>query len=215
MGRSVAAGALIGTGAALALVLLVLFNAPGDYFQPNPVTSSIAALVVSVVLGGPPGLIGGAVVGVVRRSRAAALAAPPAPRPPSPPFQPLPSYRPPVTHDDVWAVLVASCEQSARRVAEAVAAVPPSPAKDWMVQITGRLEPELERVRGVARLGRALGGSDENNPVRQRLVAARRDFAAFEAEVGRIALTMFDGPDLARARTDLEYLEQQLPHLTT
>jgi hypothetical protein len=209
---------VIGTGAALALVLLVLLNGSGSYFQPNPVTASIAALVVSAIFGGPPGLIGGLVVGAVRRSRATALAAQqPSLRQPSfqPPAASQPPYRPPVVHDDVWAALVASCEQSARRVAEAVAAVPPSPAKDWMVQITGRLQPELERVRGMAQLGRALGGADENNPVRQRLVAARRDFAAFEAEVGRIALTVFDGPDLARARTDLEYLEQQLPHLTT
>jgi hypothetical protein len=100
-------------------------------------------------------------------------------------------------------------------VAAAVATVPPSPAKDWMNRIAAQFEQELEDVRGIASLARALGAVDENHPASQRLLVAARDFAAFESEVGRVALKMFDRPELDRARTDLEFLEQQLPSLGT
>jgi hypothetical protein len=114
---------------------------------------------------------------------------------------------------DRWSAVVARCEHSVRRVAAVVGAIPASPAKDWMNRITAQFNAELDDVRALAALARAMGAAHEDHPASQRLFAAARDFAAFEQEVGRVALKMFDHPELDRARTDLELLEQQLPNL--
>jgi hypothetical protein len=50
--------------------------------------------------------------------------------------------------------------------------------------------------------------------VYQRLLKAAHDFQQFENEVGRVALQMFDHPELDEARTHLEVLEKQLPQLS-
>jgi hypothetical protein len=167
--------------------------------EHNIIVNTIATLFKAAFIGGTPGLMLGVVVGLARE----VLPRPAAPRPLHVPTRP----------SDQWSMVVARCEQSVQRVAAAVATVPASPAKDWMLRISGQFHAELNDVRGIAELGRALGAVDENHPVSQRLLAAARDFATFEAEVGRVALKMFDKPELDRARTDLEFLEQQLPSL--
>ncbi|HEX8864211.1 MAG TPA: hypothetical protein VF821_01020, partial [Lentzea sp.] len=105
--------------------------------------------------------------------------------------------------------------ESTRRVAAAVQTVPKSPAKEWLERISEQLTKELDDVRGIAQLGRALGAVDRQHPVYQRLLKAAHDFKVFENEVGRVALQMFDHPELDAARTHLEVLEKQLPQLST
>ncbi len=115
----------------------------------------------------------------------------------------------------MWSELVERCAESTRRVAAAVQTVPASPAKEWLGRISEQLTKELDDVRGIAQLGRALGAVDRQHPVYQRLLKAAHDFKQFENEVGRVALQMFDHPELDAARTHLEVLEKQLPQLST
>lgn len=200
VGRSVLYGLLCGFGLMLTLLIFGFVLADTDP-KSNVFVNLIAAVFTAALLGCAPGALVGLVVGLVRKS----VRRPAAPRPLYTPSRP----------SDRWSMVVARCEQSVQRVAAAVATVPASPAKDWMLRISGQFQAELNDVRGVAELGRALGAVDENHPVSQRLLSAARDFEKFEAEVGRVALKMFDKPELDRARTDLEFLEQQLPHLGT
>ncbi|PRY43461.1 hypothetical protein [Umezawaea tangerina] len=203
MGRSVLGGLVIGIALAFTLFTVMLLtdvSAPGG----NVAASLFASLIVAVPVGGVPGTFIGLVVGGIRKSNQRTLPPPmPAPRP----------LYVPTTPADQWSAVVARCEESVRRVAAVVDSVPASPAKEWMTRIAAQFEGELEDVRGIAKLARAMGAVDENHPASQRLFAAARDFSAFEAEVGRVALKMFDKPELDRARTDLEFLEQQLPSL--
>lgn len=203
MAKSVLGGLLIGAAAAFAvfMALAVLGTASEN---DNIFISGIAALILAIPIGGAPGLLVGLLVGAVRNSGQKRL--PPPPPPPRPLYVPA-------TPADQWSAVVVRCEESVRRVIAVVDTVPASPAKDWMVRIAAQFQTELEDVRGIARLARAMGAVDDNHPASQRLFAAARDFAAFETEVGRVALKMFDRPELDRARTDLEFLEQQLPSL--
>ncbi|HEX6346405.1 hypothetical protein [Umezawaea sp.] len=205
MARSVLGGLAIGIAVMFTLFTLMLV-APSNE-SGSVVASLVAALIVSVPLGGIPGTLLGLLVGSIRRSNQRVLLPPPPPPP-----QPRPLYVP-ATPADQWSKVVARCEESVRRVLAVVDTVPESPAKEWMSRIAAQFEAELDDVRGIARLARAMGAVEENHPASQRLFAAARDFAAFEAEVGRVALKMFDRPELDRARTDLEFLEQQLPSL--
>jgi len=203
MGRSVLAGLAIGIAVMFTLFTLLLLT-PSSY-SGGVAASLLASLFVAIPVGGIPGTLLGLLVGSIRKSNQRAL-------PPPPPVHPRPLYVP-TTPSDQWSSVVARCEESVRRVVAVVDTVPASPAKEWMTRIAGQFEAELEDVRGIARLARAMGAVDENHPASQRLFAAARDFAAFETEVGRVALKMFDRPELDRARTDLEFLEQQLPSL--
>lgn len=200
--RSVLGGLAIGSAAVFLLFGLVMLADGGPY--NNPAANFFMLLFMSAFFGGGPGTLVGLLVGTVRNSSQKRLP------PPLPPPRPL--YVP-STPADQWSAVVARCEESVRRVVAVVDTVPASPAKDWMVRIAAQFQTELEDVRGIARLARAMGATDENHPASQRLFAAARDFATFETEVGRVALKMFDRPELDRARTDLEFLEQQLPSL--
>lgn len=204
MARSVLGGLAIGIAVMFTLFTLMLVAPSSE--SGNVVASLLAALIVAVPLGGIPGTLLGLLVGSIRRSNQRVLLPPPLPP------QPRPLYVP-ATPADQWSKVVARCEESVRRVLAVVDTVPESPAKEWMSRIAAQFEAELDDVRGIARLARAMGAVDQNHPASQRLFAAARDFAAFEAEVGRVALKMFDRPELDRARTDLEFLEQQLPSL--
>jgi hypothetical protein len=201
VGRSVLGGAVIGSGVVglLFAAVMIFSGAPNG----NVFVNILVLLISTALVGGGPGLVIGLLIGLVRKSIRKKA---------SPPPRPL--YVPTAPADQ-WSAVVARCEESVRRVAAAVATVPPSPAKDWMNRIAAQFEQELEDVRGIASLARALGAVDENHPASQRLLVAARDFAGFESEVGRVALKMFDRPELDRARTDLEFLEQQLPSLGT
>jgi len=201
LGRSVLWGLAIGSAAMFLLFGLVMVTSGGPY--SNAVANFFMLLFMAGFIGGGPGTLIGLLVGTVRNSNQKRL--PPPPRP----------LYVPTTPADQWSSVVARCEESVRRVAAVVDAVPSSPAKDWMSRIAAQFATELDDVRGIARLARALGAVDENHPASQRLFAAARDFATFETEVGRVALKMFDRPELDRARTDLEFLEQQLPSLGT
>ncbi|MCP2198793.1 hypothetical protein [Lentzea flava] len=162
-----------------------------------------AILIFALLFGGIPGTVIGTAVGFIRRS----LHRPRYPRPVPPPIPQQPY--------DMWSELVERCAESTRRVAAAVQTVPRSPAKDWLARISEQLTRELDDVRGIAQLGRALGAVDRQHPVYQRLLKAAHDFHQFENEVGRVALQMFDHPELDEARTHLEVLEKQLPQLST
>ncbi len=202
MARSVLAGLAIGIAVMFGLFMLMLTTSTSD---GGVVTSVFASLFVAIPVGGVPGTLLGLMVGAIRKSNQRATPLPP-------PQYPRPLYVP-TTPADQWSGVVVRCEESVRRVKAVVDTVPASPAKDWMSRIAGQFEAELEDVRGIARLARAMGAVDEEHPASQRLFAAARDFATFETEVGRVALKMFDRPELDRARTDLEFLEQQLPSL--
>lgn len=204
--RSVLWGAGIGTFVMGGLFVLIDMSVPDQ--DPAPfVVSLLALLMFAVVFGGIPGAIVGTGIGFLRRAldrpyRVMQAQVPPPLRPPYP-QQPY----------DMWSELVERCAGSTRRVAAAVQTVPNSPAKDWLQRISHQFLRELDDVRGIAQLGRALGAVDRQHPVYQRLLKAAHDFRQFENEVGRVALQMFDHPELDEARTHLEMLERQLPQL--
>lgn len=170
----------------------------------SAVVTITAILIFAVAFGGIPGAVIGTGVGFVRR----AIQRPRQPEHPAHPPIPQQPY-------DMWSELVERCAESTRRVAAAVQTVPKSAAKDWLQRISEQLTKELDDVRGIAQLGRALGAVDRQHPVYQRLLQAAHDFQQFENEVGRVALQMFDHPELDEARTHLEVLERQLPQLST
>ena len=201
--RSALWGAGIGTLLMGALVGVIDVSSPSSTPAPSPIITVIALLMVAVMMGGIPGTVVGAVVGAIRRSA-------------QQPRQPVRPMYPPVAQQpyDMWSDLVERCAASTRRVAAAIQTVPNSPAKDWLWRISEQLTKELDDVRGIAQLGRALGAVDQQHPVYQRLLKASHDFHAFENEVGRVALQMFDHPGLDEARTHLEMLEKQLPQLS-
>ncbi|GLY53818.1 hypothetical protein [Lentzea sp. NBRC 102530] len=202
--RSAVWGALIGTLLMGVLVTVVDLTTPSDKPTAAFITF-IAIAFTSVLFGGIPGAVLGTVVGAIRKAAERPRYALPHPVHPPLPQQPY----------DMWSDLVERCAESTRRVAAAVQTVPNSPAKDWLQRISEQLATELDDVRGIAQLGRALGAVDRQHPVYQRLLKATHDFHAFENEVGRVALQMFDHPELDEARTHLEVLEKQLPQLST
>ncbi|MBM7861169.1 hypothetical protein [Lentzea nigeriaca] len=170
----------------------------------DPAAMTIAVIIISgLILGGLPGSLVGLVIGLIRRSINRPRQAMP--------FFPMAPQQP----YDMWSEQVERCAESARRVSAAVQTVPASAAKDWLLRISEQLTKELDDVRGIAQLGRALGAVDQQHPVYQRLLKAAHDFKQFENEVGRVALQMFDHPELDDARTHLEMLEKQLPQLST
>ncbi|WP_394615209.1 hypothetical protein JNUCC0626_36170 [Lentzea sp. JNUCC 0626] len=201
--RSALWGALIGTLLMGVLTTVIEVTTPSET-SSSFFISFIAIGFVSFLFGGIPGAVVGTVVGAIRN----AAQRPKHPvRPMHPPFPQQPY--------DMWSDLVERCAESTRRVAAAVQTVPNSPAKEWLQRISEQLATELDDVRGIAQLGRALGAVDRQHPVYQRLLKATHDFHAFENEVGRVALQMFDHPELDQARTHLEVLEKQLPQLST
>ncbi|MEU4764943.1 hypothetical protein AB0H12_16965 [Actinosynnema sp. NPDC023794] len=202
MARSALWGLLIGTALMTMLLMFTLAAPSSPDGESVPV---LASLIASGILGGVPGSVVGLVVGAIRhRSR------PPVHLlPPPPPPRPLPV---PPPANDRWSAMVGRCELAARRVHAAVATVPASPAREWLERIAGQFAAELPDVRRIADLGRALD-ADQHHPVTERLNAAVRDFTSFEDEVGRAALRLLNQSSLDAVRTDLEILEQQLPHL--
>lgn len=192
-------------GMAIGTVLIGTFTIYIQATNESSAKYSLATLVAStiamtIIFGGLPGAAVGAGIGVLRR------AARPQEKPVRLPFPQRPY--------DMWSEQVERCAESTRRVAAAVQTVPKSPAKDWLAKISDQLTRELDDVRGIAQLGRALGAVDRQHPVYQRLLKAAHDFQQFENEVGRVALQMFDHPELDEARTHLEVLERQLPQLS-
>lgn len=200
--RSTLWGAAIGTLLMGVLTMIIDLAVPSDR-PPSPVFITIIAIgAISLAFGAVPGAVVGTGVGFIRRSIQR-------PGPPRPAYLPMPQQP-----YDMWSELVERCAESTRRVAGAVQTVPKSAAKDWLQRISEQLTRELDDVRGIAQLGRALGAVDRQHPVYQRLLKAAHDFQQFENEVGRVALQMFDHPELDEARTHLEVLEKQLPQLS-
>ncbi|SDF63661.1 hypothetical protein SAMN05216553_102440 [Lentzea fradiae] len=212
--RSTLWGAAIGT--LLMGVFTTVIELAFSSDRPSPLYATIiATFVVAGVFGGVPGTFIGALVGFIRASAERARHPQPVHLRPPHPSHPRPRQQlPPPQPYDMWAELVERCAGSTRRVAAAVRTVPNSPAKEWLQRISEQLVRELDDVRGIAQLGRALGAVDRQHPVYQRLLKAVQDFRQFEGEVGRVALQMFDHPDLDEARTHLEMLERQLPQLS-
>jgi hypothetical protein len=201
--RSALWGAAIGTLLMGAFVVFVDMSVPSDKPPSSPVISILAIMVIAFMIGTIPGAVVGTGVGFLRRAVRQPRQAPGPMHPPAP-QQPY----------DMWSDLVERCAASTRRVAAAVQTVPRSAAKDWLQRISEQLTKELDDVRGIAQLGRALGAVDRQHPIYQRLLRASHDFHQFENEVGRVALQMFDHPELDEARTHLEMLEKQLPQLS-
>lgn len=198
--RSALAGMAIGFVLVGGLATIVeLASTSGKQYAPFVTVTAI--ILFGGVFGGLPGAALGTGIGFIRRSM----------RPKEPRPVPLPIPQQPY---DMWSELVERCAESSRRVAAAVQTVPKSAAKDWLARISEQLTKELDDVRGIAQLGRALGAVDRQHPVYQRLLRAAHDFHQFENEVGRVALQMFDHPELDEARTHLEVLERQLPQLS-
>ncbi|QUF02261.1 hypothetical protein KCV87_22550 [Actinosynnema pretiosum subsp. pretiosum] len=184
---------------------------------------------MSVLTGGVPGALVGLTIGTVRR-RDSVTRLPPHPQwpapgaqrfPQPPPLMTPPLMTPPVAPPparaasmDRWGAMVGRCELSVQRVAAAAATVPRSAGAEWLNRIVHQFAAELNDVRRIADLGRALEASAQDHPVSQRLAAAVKDFTAFEDEAGRVALKLVQQPDLASARVHLEMLEQQVPNLT-
>ncbi|WP_086666365.1 hypothetical protein [Lentzea kentuckyensis] len=201
--RSALWGAAVGTLLMGVLTTIIDQAVPSDGPPSSVFVTIIAIGAISVAFGGVPGAVVGTGVGFIRRSIQR-------------PAQPRPAYLPmPQQPYDMWSELVERCAESTRRVAAAVQTVPKSAAKDWLQRIGEQLTKELDDVRGIAQLGRALGAVDRQHPVYQRLLKAAHDFQQFENEVGRVALQMFDHPELDEARVHLEVLEKQLPQLST
>ncbi|MFJ5993006.1 hypothetical protein [Lentzea sp. NPDC092896] len=200
--RSTLWGAGIGALLMGALTTAVEVSVPSENPSSLPVTI-IAILAIVFMFGAIPGGVLGIAVGFIRRSaqRPSQIQRPMHPPLPQQPY-------------DMWSDLVERCAESTRRVAAAVQTVPKSAAKDWLQRISEQLTKELDDVRGIAQLGRALGAVDSQHPVYQRLLKASHDFHQFENEVARVALQMFDHPELDEARTHLEVLEKQLPQLS-
>jgi len=205
--RSALWGAATGTVLMGALVAAIEVGVPSDSPPSPAIITFLALLVVTFMIGTIPGLVVGTGIGFIRRS---------VQQPRQPRQMPGPMH-PPVPQQpyDMWSDLVERCAASTRRVAAAVQTVPKSAAKDWLERISEQLTRELDDVRGIAQLGRALGAVDRQHPIYQRLLRASHDFHQFENEVGRVALQMFDHPELDEARTHLEMLEKQLPQLST
>ncbi|WP_434452641.1 hypothetical protein [Lentzea sp. E54] len=202
--RSALWGAAIGTLLMGAITTAIDLAVASDKPPSSPFITILAILAIALLFGGLPGAVIGTGAGFVRRSIQR-------------PRQALKPIQPPIPHQpyDMWSDLVERCAESTRRVAAAVQTVPGSPAKEWLQRISEQLTGELDDVRGIAQLGRALGAVDRQHPVYQRLLRATHDFHQFENEVGRVALQMFDHPELDEARTHLEVLEKQLPQLST
>ena len=201
--RSTLWGAAIGTLLMGVLTTIIDLAVPSDRPPSSVFVTIIAIGAIAVAFGGVPGAVVGTGVGFIRRSIQR-------------PVQQGPAYPPmPQQPYDMWSELVERCAESTRRVAAAVQTVPKSAAKDWLQRIGEQLTKELDDVRGIAQLGRALGAVDRQHPVYQRLLKAAHDFQQFENEVGRVALQMFDHPELDEARVHLEVLEKQLPQLST
>jgi hypothetical protein len=202
--RSTLWGAGIGTLLMGALTVAIEVGVPSDKPPSSAIITFLALLMVTFVIGTIPGAVVGTGIGFIRRSVQQPRRVPGPMHPPMP-QQPY----------DMWSDLVERCASSTRRVAAAIQTVPKSAAKDWLERISEQLTKELDDVRGIAQLGRALGAVDQQHPVYQRLLKATHDFHQFENEVGRVALQMFDHPELDEARTHLEMLEKQLPQLST
>ena len=194
-------GAAVGTGIMAVVTTIVVAATPNDTAL-DIFASIVVVLLVAVIFGGVPGGLVGMIAGFIRRKIEG-------PREPKRGYLSIPEQP-----YDMWSELVERCAESTRRVAAAVRTVPKSPAKDWLQRISEQLTRELDDVRGIAQLGRALGAVDRQHPVYQRLLKAAHDFKQFEDEVGRVALQMFDHPELDEARTHLELLEKQLPQLS-
>ncbi|WHT19007.1 hypothetical protein N8J89_38930 [Crossiella sp. CA-258035] len=203
-------GFLIGYGVVF-LPFLLLLIISGSFVGGTAVISVFALLFGPAIVGGLPGLvIGGVVMAVstVGERRRPALP------PPMPAHRPLPPL-PPV--NDAWSRLLADCEGPVWRCDQALAQVPPSPARDWLGQIVATMRAELPTARSLAETGRRLHPPRQprltEHPLYRRLVAAAAEFSATERRIGELITQLMAQPDLKRVDSQLQLLEQQLPHL--
>ncbi|GAA2782661.1 hypothetical protein [Crossiella cryophila] len=204
-------GFLVGYGVVFLPFLLVLLIS-GSFVGSTAIYAFMALMVGPFLVGGLPGLlIGGVVMGVTSASGRQRPALPP------PPPQPYRMPLPPPRVDDAWSRLLDACEQPVQRCDQALAAVPPSPAKDWLGQIVATMRAELPTARGLAETGRRLQLDRQSrlneHPLYRRLFAATQEFAATERRIGEVITQLVAQPDLKRVDSQLQLLEQQLPHL--
>ncbi|MCO1576329.1 hypothetical protein M8C13_11250 [Crossiella sp. SN42] len=203
-------GFLIGYGVVFLPFLLILIIS-GSFAGGTAVIALFSLLFGPAIVGGLPGLvIGGVVMAVstVGERRRPALP------PPMPAHRPLPPL-PPV--NDAWSRLLADCEGPVWRCDQALAQVPPSPARDWLSQIVATMRAELPTARSLAETGRRLHPPRQprltEHPLYRRLVAAAAEFSATERRIGELITQLMAQPDLKRVDSQLQLLEQQLPHL--
>ncbi|MCP3800835.1 hypothetical protein NLX83_16340 [Allokutzneria sp. A3M-2-11 16] len=198
-------GFVIGYGLAMALHLLLLVT--GELWNPaeGAAVQVVALFIAPAVLGGLPGLAVGLAADRLRGRK-------------SPVPQQLPSAPPERVRDrDAWDRLLTACEGPVRRAEDVTAALPPSPARDWLAQITEAMRAELPAARSLAETGKRLHPpntpSITTQPVYVRLKAAVEQFAAAERRIAEVAGELAAQPDLGRVDDQLRLLEQQLPHL--
>ncbi|SDN50085.1 hypothetical protein [Allokutzneria albata] len=198
-------GFKIGYGLAMVLVLLVL--ATGELWDPagSTVAQIIALLLTPAVLGGVPGIVVGLAIDLVRGRRTVA------------PQHLLPAAPERERDRDAWDRLLTQCEGPVHRAEAVTAALPPSAARDWLVQITAAMRAELPAARSLAETGKRLYPSNTpsitTRPVYLRLKAAAEQFAAAERRIAEVAGDLVAQPDLGRVDDQLRLLEQNLPHL--
>ncbi|MGW0516601.1 hypothetical protein [Crossiella sp. NPDC003009] len=204
-------GFLIGYGVVF-LPFLLLLIISGSFVGGTAVISMFALLFGPAIIGGLPGLVIGGVVMAV--STVGERRRPALPPPPMPAHRPLPPL-PPV--NDAWSRLLADCEGPVWRCDQALAQVPPSPARDWLGQIVATMRAELPTARSLAETGRRLHPPRQprltEHPLYRRLVAAAAEFSATERRIGELITQLMAQPDLKRVDSQLQLLEQQLPHL--
>ncbi|MCK2236770.1 MULTISPECIES: hypothetical protein [unclassified Crossiella] len=208
-GNPVLTGFLIGYGVVF-LPFLLLLLVSGSFVGGTAVIAVLSLLFGPALVGGLPGLlIGGVVMGVTSIADRN--------RPALPPQQPYRMPLPPPRVNDAWSRLLEACEQPVQRCDQALAAVPPSPAKDWLGQIVATMRAELPTARGLAETGRRLHPDRQprlnEHPLYRRLYAATQEFAATERRIGEVITQLVAQPDLKRVDNQLQLLEQQLPHL--
>ena len=196
---------MIGYGLAMSLYLLLLVT--GELWNPADSTAAqiLATLIAPAVVGGLPGLAVGFAIDLARGRKS------PAPQQ----LPPAPAVRD--RDRDAWDRLLTACEGPVHRAESITAALPPSPARDWLVEITEAMRAELPAARSLAETGKRLhppnAASITTQPVYLRLKSAADQFAAAERKIADVAGDLAARPDLGRVDDQLRLLEQQLPHL--
>jgi hypothetical protein len=201
-------------GFALVVLAYALAGASGN-LHAGPVEDVLITLVGGLIFGAMPGLLIGTlvtVVGALRTHRRQASAS-------SVTVQDLADrLRRPA---DVWERMLQDCTRSVRGAEQAVALAPPSPAKDWLTTLHGRMAQELDNAATLTRLARTTFPDEQDtasaeaaaHPLYQQLTQAVADFATSQLTIADIVAGLVARPDLEQVNADLTMLRIQLPVL--
>jgi hypothetical protein len=195
-----------------AIALLTLPDTLGP-LHAGPFLNLLIILTGAFVFGALPGLLVGALLTMVSTARARRG------RPPSVTVQDLADRlrRP----DDAWERMLQHCTRSVRGAEQAIALAPPSPAKDWLTTLHGRMEEELGNAATLTLLARATFPDERDtpsaeaaeHPLHHQLTQAVADFATSRRTIADIVTGLVARPDLTRVDAELAVLRNQLPVL--